>query len=381
MLESKERTLGSEHRKTLETVNNMGVFYAGQDRFVEAEEMYLRALKGYQTILGPTHSITLSLYINVGSLYSQQGRRVDALRAYVQALDGYEDVCLRFQKTSDASPASREDGGGRNVLYAQHSDGGDGAFSTFIPGLKMTLTMLEQLANSQVRNREWMDAEDAYLRLAKGRVVAFGLDNSSVEATIGTLSAVLYYRCFEDVLSQQTANQESMEQTQDSISCWADASPVWRLAQLAQTYGQTYPLLFGVLGKALKHIGDEHDARVALQLEMMLAMNRTGEPGRCCDRCEIPVTPETGWYVCKSCHEDTDLCKVCFRTREDNEWQSHPCYDHEFQVVLSSDSPRDEVSRDCDDPAAWLSNLQLSYAARAPEEEAAPASAASGADE
>ncbi|KAK5441449.1 hypothetical protein LTS15_011281 [Exophiala xenobiotica] len=301
----------------------MGVFYAGQDRL-------WRRRRSKQT--------------NRCAEGSSPG------------LDGYEEVFLRFQKTIDASPASGVDRSGKIVLYAQYSDERDGAFSTFVPGLKRTLDMLEQLANLQVRNGDWLDAEDAHLRLVKGREIAFGLDHSLAEDTLGTLSAVLYYGCFEEVPSQPSASQETTDPTQDSIGCWAEASPVWRLANLARTYGQSYPLLFGVLGKALKHVGDEHDAKVALQLEVIMAVNRSGELRRSCDRCETSVTPETGRYVCKSCHEDTDLCEPCFKTRKEEQWQSHPC----------------------DDPAARLSDLQLYYAVRAPDEEAA---AASGGDE
>jgi hypothetical protein len=37
---------GAEHTSTLDTVNNLGLLYKNQDRLQEAEEMYMRALRG-----------------------------------------------------------------------------------------------------------------------------------------------------------------------------------------------------------------------------------------------------------------------------------------------------------------------------------------------
>ena len=46
---------GAEHTSTLGTVNNLGLLYADQGKMAEAEEMYMRALKGYEKIYDADH--------------------------------------------------------------------------------------------------------------------------------------------------------------------------------------------------------------------------------------------------------------------------------------------------------------------------------------
>jgi hypothetical protein len=43
-LQGKEKAYGPDHTSTLDTVNNLGLLYADQDKLVKAEQMYQRAL-------------------------------------------------------------------------------------------------------------------------------------------------------------------------------------------------------------------------------------------------------------------------------------------------------------------------------------------------
>jgi tetratricopeptide (TPR) repeat protein len=78
----KEKALGPDHSSTLNPVNNLGLLYADQGRFADAERMYNRALGGYEKALGPDHSSTLNTVYNIGLLYRQQGRLADAERMF-----------------------------------------------------------------------------------------------------------------------------------------------------------------------------------------------------------------------------------------------------------------------------------------------------------
>jgi Tfp pilus assembly protein PilF len=40
--------MGPDHTSTLDTVNNLGLLYADQGKMAEAEQMYIRALQGYE---------------------------------------------------------------------------------------------------------------------------------------------------------------------------------------------------------------------------------------------------------------------------------------------------------------------------------------------
>ena len=69
-----EEALGAKHTSTLDTVNNLGALYWKQGKLKEAEEMYLRALKGKEEAWGAKHTSTLDTVNNLGALYWKQGK-------------------------------------------------------------------------------------------------------------------------------------------------------------------------------------------------------------------------------------------------------------------------------------------------------------------
>ncbi|CZR53592.1 related to calcium-independent phospholipase A2 [Phialocephala subalpina] len=56
----------------------------------EAEQMYERALRGYEKALGAKHTSTLDIINNLGALYADQGKLAEAEQMYERALRGYE---------------------------------------------------------------------------------------------------------------------------------------------------------------------------------------------------------------------------------------------------------------------------------------------------
>jgi tetratricopeptide (TPR) repeat protein len=88
-LEGYERKYGPGHALTLNTVNKLGMLYANQDRREEAEQMYQRALEGYEKTERPEHTSTLDTVNNLGVLYVDLGRIEEAEQMYRRALEGY----------------------------------------------------------------------------------------------------------------------------------------------------------------------------------------------------------------------------------------------------------------------------------------------------
>jgi tetratricopeptide (TPR) repeat protein len=68
----------------------LGLLYADQGKLAEAEEMFQRALRGYEKAWGPDHISTLNKVHNLGNLYKNQGKLVQAEEMYQRALRGYE---------------------------------------------------------------------------------------------------------------------------------------------------------------------------------------------------------------------------------------------------------------------------------------------------
>ena len=69
---------------------NLGLLFANQGKLVEAEQMFQRALQGYEKAWGPDHTPTLDTVNNLGNLYLNQGKLVKAEQMYQRALQGYE---------------------------------------------------------------------------------------------------------------------------------------------------------------------------------------------------------------------------------------------------------------------------------------------------
>ena len=81
---------GEERETVLDAVHVLGLLYYDQGRLGDAEQMYLRALRGYEEALGVGHSSTLNTVNNLGILYKNQGMLGEAEKMYARALLGYE---------------------------------------------------------------------------------------------------------------------------------------------------------------------------------------------------------------------------------------------------------------------------------------------------
>lgn len=68
--------------------HGLGDLYSDQGKLKEAEEMYQRALAGYEKALGPNHTSTLVTVNNLGNLFSDQGKLKEAEEMYQRALVG-----------------------------------------------------------------------------------------------------------------------------------------------------------------------------------------------------------------------------------------------------------------------------------------------------
>jgi tetratricopeptide (TPR) repeat protein len=87
---TKLRTQAKMNTTEARAYNNLAGMFAVDNRYLEAEAMYERALAGKEKALGPTHTSTLDIVNNLGVLYYNQGRLVDAEAMYERALAGHK---------------------------------------------------------------------------------------------------------------------------------------------------------------------------------------------------------------------------------------------------------------------------------------------------
>lgn len=63
---------------TLHSVHNLGLFYDNQEKLMDAEAIFQRALDGYEKVLGPAHESTLYSVFRLGKVYDKQERYLEA---------------------------------------------------------------------------------------------------------------------------------------------------------------------------------------------------------------------------------------------------------------------------------------------------------------
>ncbi|MCJ1426602.1 hypothetical protein MMC29_004505 [Sticta canariensis] len=190
-LKGYEKTWGAEHTSTFDIVNNLGLLYSRQDKMKEAEEMYLRALKGYVKTWGAEHTSTFDIVNNLGLLYSRQGKMKEAEEMYLQALKGYE----KAWGTEHMSTLTTV-----NNLGALYSDQGKikEAEDMYLRALKgyekawgkqhtSTLETLNNLGVLYFHQDKMKEAEEIYLRALKGNEKAWGAEHTSTLDIVSNL--------------------------------------------------------------------------------------------------------------------------------------------------------------------------------------------------
>ncbi|KAE9372964.1 HET-domain-containing protein [Stipitochalara longipes BDJ] len=148
-LRGREKALGAEHTLTLDTVNNLSLLYADQGKLAEAEQMYERALRGYEQALGAEHTSTLDIQAlgaehtstldivnNLGDLYADQGKLAEAEQIYERALRGYEQALgAEHTSTLDTGKLAEAEQMYERALQGYEKALGVENITTYIPAL------------------------------------------------------------------------------------------------------------------------------------------------------------------------------------------------------------------------------------------------------
>lgn len=82
--------LGKDHKKTLDTLNKLGVVYRALGNYEKALECLERALTGYEKLLGKNHPGTLGTVMNIAIIYDARKDYGKAEELFERVLKGYE---------------------------------------------------------------------------------------------------------------------------------------------------------------------------------------------------------------------------------------------------------------------------------------------------
>ena len=179
----------------LKIVSNLGIIYQDQGRLGEAEDMFIRALAGYEKDLGPEHTSTLNTVVALGILYDEQGKLSNAENMYMRALAGYEKA------VGPDNPSTLDTINNLGLLYVLQ-----GKFSTAedmyaraLAGYRRTLgpdhpSTLNTVNNLGILYRDQgklAEAEDMLVKALTGIEKAWGAEHTLTLRTVFAF-AVLY---------------------------------------------------------------------------------------------------------------------------------------------------------------------------------------------
>jgi tetratricopeptide (TPR) repeat protein len=102
LLDSREKTLGSEDTSTLEAMTALAEAYVHQDKFEQAEQLYRKTLKAMQKILGPEHPTTLDTMGRIAWVLYHKGNYAAEEEIARAAVEGHDRICKpENQRSSD----------------------------------------------------------------------------------------------------------------------------------------------------------------------------------------------------------------------------------------------------------------------------------------
>ncbi|CAG8212714.1 unnamed protein product [Penicillium nalgiovense] len=189
-----EKALGADHTSTLNTVHNLGLLYRNQGKLDQAEQMYQRALAGKEKALGADHTSTLNTVNHLGIIYWNQGKLDQAEQMYQRALAGFEkalgadhtstldtvqNLGVQYWKQGKLDKAEqmqqRALAGKEKALGADHT---------------ATLNTVNNLGVLYWNQGKLDQAEQMYQRALAGKEKALGPDHTSTLNTVDNIGIV-----------------------------------------------------------------------------------------------------------------------------------------------------------------------------------------------
>ncbi|KAN0082002.1 hypothetical protein V8E54_003300 [Elaphomyces granulatus] len=193
-LEGWEEKLGPTHPETLRTAQNLALVYRNQGRYDEAAQLYGRALEGREEMLGPKYPDTLMTVGNLAIVYSNQARYEDAEQLYGRALQGREEkLGLKHPDTlmtvQNLANVYRDQGRYKEAeeLFGRALEGWEEKLGPKHPD---TLRTVQNLALVYWNQGRYEEAEQLYGRALQGREEKLGPKHPDTLMTVQNLANV-----------------------------------------------------------------------------------------------------------------------------------------------------------------------------------------------
>ena len=181
------------HSDKLTTVQNLAIVYG---RYKEAEQLCERALKSREERLGPAHLDTLTKVQKLANIYRNQGRYKEAEQLYQRALKGREG------QLGPAHPDTLKTVQNLAIVYSNQGwyKEAEQLFERALKGRERqlgpahpdTLRTIQNLAIAYSNQGRYKEAEQLYKRALKGREGQLGPAHSDTLRTMQNLANVYH---------------------------------------------------------------------------------------------------------------------------------------------------------------------------------------------
>ena len=188
-----------------EDLSDMAYLYMQYDMYAEAQEMYERALRGYEMTQGLEAKSTLDTVNNLGIIYAEQGRLAKAEEMYIRVLQSTQKVYGLSSQSTWKAIASNGKRGLKDWEYSRMPAGesrilggpargnkkkGGKAETRNLASISM-LDTLNNLGNVYARQGKTQEAEEMYVQALRGYEERYGPEHTSTLDAITNL-ALLY---------------------------------------------------------------------------------------------------------------------------------------------------------------------------------------------
>lgn len=192
-----QNTSGLLHPNALSAVESLSLLDVKQGKFKEAEEKFQQVLQGYEKTLGPEHTTTLSTVINLGNLYVFQDKLTEAEEMFQRALQelgtksGGTRGMLRLNLFQNLGHVYKAQGklDEAEKMYHQALHGYEMTLGFESPS---TFDTLNSLGDVYLLQGKLEEAEKSNLRALKGKEKMWGPEHTKTLVTINNLGIVFY---------------------------------------------------------------------------------------------------------------------------------------------------------------------------------------------
>lgn len=218
-----EKALGPDHRLVLETVDNLAVIYRIRGKMAQAKEMYEWVLQGKKKLLGADHPSAVTTLENLAILHVEEGSYTEAEEIFVRTLKERE-----------------------RALGFDHPE---------------TLTTVYELGVLYERQGNYIEAEKMYARALRGHEKAFGPDHPFTLDTVH--SQGILYRFQHKVIEAEKMLARALRGYEKA---WGSESPatlntvyeLGNLYMLQQKYSEAEKMHTRALRGYERALGPEH---------------------------------------------------------------------------------------------------------------------------